>query len=336
MALNITIFSGSGSVDNEVEQAAVSEAPAYASYALLCVNLLSIPVVIVPALLAIVIIVKNKRLQTNNNIFLINLLLTDVGIAVIWCTNGLLAVLYLLSVNVDVDCKLMLIPFMLLVLANKLMFIPLCVDRFIHIAFPFSYKRIVTNKTIRITIITLWMVAMMISISLYINEPLDYIPSLGICKPTQTNIPGTLILLCFIISIVLITITSIYLRQRIIKSNNFFHSVKRSAVQEGKSIKAGRLAEILQEQVKPTLAVFRVGGIDAALDILIALIIALLFVFSLSSTMTYIVTVLIAIPIQYLQSANHALIYNSDIRKKMIGYIRMRNKRSKVIVLHRK
>ena len=92
MALNITIFSGSGSADNEVEQAA-SEVPEYASYALLCINLLSIPVVIVPALLAIVIIVKNKRLQTNNNIFLINLLLTDVGVAVIWCTNGLLAVL---------------------------------------------------------------------------------------------------------------------------------------------------------------------------------------------------------------------------------------------------
>ena len=236
------------------------------------------------------------------------------GIAVIWCTNGLLAVLYLLGVNVDVDCNLILIPFMLLVLANKLMFIPLCVDRFIHIAFPFSYKHIVTNKAITITIITLWMVAMMISISLYINEPLDYIPSAGICKPTQTNNPGTLILLlCFIISVVLITITNIYLRQRIIKSNNFFHSVKRSAAQEGKSIKAGRLAEILQEQVKPTLAVFRVGGIDAALDILIALITAMLFVFSLSSTMIYIVTVLIAIPIQYLQSANHALIYNSDI-----------------------
>ena len=55
-------------------------------------------------------------------------------------------------------------------------------------------------------------------------------------------------------------------------------------------MKAGRLAEILQEQVKPTLAVFRVGGIDAALDILIALITALLFVFSLSSTMTYILS----------------------------------------------
>ena len=166
------------------------------------------------------------------------------------------------------------------------MFIPMCMDRFIHNAYPFSYKRMVTTKPVKATIITLWMTAIVISVSLHSNELLHYIPSVGICKPAQANIPGTLImLLCFIIPIVLITITSIYLRQRIIKSNKFFHSVKRNAAQERKSIKAGRLLEILQEQVKPTLAVFRVGGIDAVLDILIGVISAVLFVFSLS-TMT--------------------------------------------------
>ena len=48
----------------------------------------------------------------------------------------------------------------------------------------------------------------------------------------------------------------------------FFHSVKRNAAQQRKSNKAGRLAEILQEQVKPILAVFCVGGIDAVFDFL--------------------------------------------------------------------
>ena len=41
MALNMTIFSGSGSIDNEVEQLAASEVPEYTSYALLCVYLLT-------------------------------------------------------------------------------------------------------------------------------------------------------------------------------------------------------------------------------------------------------------------------------------------------------
>ena len=338
MALNMSIFSGSGSADSEVDQTA-SEVPEYVSYIMLFVVSMSIPVVIVPALWAIAIIVKNKKLQTNNNIFLINLLLTDVGFAVmLWCTNGLLTVLYLLGVNVDVGCNLKLIPVMILMIANKLMFIPMCVDRFIHIAFPFSYKRIVTTKAVMNTIIILWMVAIVATTFVVINgEPFTYIPSLGSCKPSQISIQRMLVMLgCFFVPIVLIITTSIYLRYKIIKSNNFFHSVKRNAAQQRRSQKAGRLAEILQEQVKPTLAVFRVGGIDAALDILIALLTAVTNILSPSSATAFIVIQLMAIPIQYIQSANHSLIYNRDIREKMIGCIRMRKKHSKVVVLHRR
>ena len=336
MASNTTIFSGSGSADNVVDQT-TTVLPEYLSYLMLFVVLMSIPVVIVPALSAIVIIVKNKKLQTNNNIFLINLLLTDVGIAVvIWCTKGLFTLLYLLDVNDDIDCRIILIPTMLFVIANKVMFLPMCVDRFIHIAFPFSYKRIVTTKAIMATIVILWMSVTVYSISLYINESYAYvyIPSLGVCRPKEPNILQLLILLLyFFIPIVLITTTSIYLRYRIIKSKNFFHSVKRSAAQERKSNQAGKLAEILEEQVKLTLAVFRVGGIDALLDILIALLFSVVSLFS--SMGSIITTQFIGIPIQYIQSANHSLVYNSDIRKKIIGCKRLRNKRSKVIILHR-
>ena len=338
MALNTTtyMFSGLGSGDNEVDQTA-PEVPEYVSYIMLFIVTLSIPVVIVPALWAIAIILNNKKLQTNNNIFLINLLLTDVGFAVaVWCYNGLLTVLYLLGVNVEVDCRVIVITVMILVMANKLMFIPTCVDRFIHITFPFSYKRIVTTKAIMTTIITLWMIAIVIPISLYFDpHAFYYIPSLGTCRRKQTSTPVLLILLlCFSIPIVLITITSIYLRYRIIKSKNFFHSVKRNAAQERKSQKAGRLAEILQEQVQPTLAVFRVGGIDAVLDILTASAATAANFFAPSSITAFIVTTqLMVIFIQYLQAANHALVYNVDIREKMIGCIRLKSKHSKVTVL---
>ena len=270
MASNTTIFSGSGSADIVVDQT-TTVIPEYLSFAMLFVALMSIPVVIVPALSAIVIIVKNKELQTNNNIFLINLLLSDVGIAVtVWCTKGLLTTRYLLGVEVDVDCRIVVIPLIMLLIANKLMMIPMCMEQFIHIAFPFSYKRIVTTKAIVSTIITLWMVALMIPIGLFTDDQyaFEYFPSVGLCKRRKSYIPQLLIvLLCFFIPIILITITSIYLRYRIIKSNNYFHSVKRSAAQERKSNKAGRLAEILQEQVKPTIAVFRVGGIDGVYSI---------------------------------------------------------------------
>ena len=130
----------------------------------------------------------------------------------------------------------------------------------------------------------------------------------------------------------MITITSIYLSYRIIKSKNFFHStsVKRNAALERKSRKAGRLAEILQEQVKPPMAVFRVGGIDAVLDILTAVIIAAAFLVSQSNIMMTFIVIgpIIGITIEYLQLADHWLVYNIDIREKMIDCIRARKKRS--------
>ena len=109
-----------------------------------------------------------------------------------------------------------------------------------------------------------------------------------------------------------------------------------AAAQKRKSNKAGRLAEILQEQVKSTMAVFRVGGINAVLDIISAVIAAVVVLISPSNTVVFIITTqLMAIPVQYLQSANHCLLYNIDIREKVIDCIMMRNKCSKVIVLNR-
>ena len=226
----------------------------------------------------------------------------------------LLMMIYLLNVNVDVDCRIEVIPAMIFVIANKLMYIPTCVDHFIHIAFPFSNKRIVTTKAIITTLITLWMITIVTATTICINQPFEYIPSVSCCKPTQTNVPLLLtLLLCFFIPIVVITIASIYLRHRIIKSKNFFHIVKRDAAQERKLNKAGRLAEILQE-LKPTMAVFRVGGTDAVLDILTTVIAAAVFLVSPSNTLAFIVVgPLMGTLIEYLQSANHWLVYNIDI-----------------------
>ena len=71
MALNTTSFSGSGSADSVVDQA-TAVVPEYFSYVMLFFVLLSIPAVIVPSVSAIVIIVKNKKLQTNNTDWLID------------------------------------------------------------------------------------------------------------------------------------------------------------------------------------------------------------------------------------------------------------------------
>ena len=100
MTLNKTIFSTLESADYEVNQT-VSGVPDYVSYAKLCIVSISIPAVIAPAMLAIF---YSQPEQEAINIFLIILLLTDVGIAVeLWCTNGLFTILYLLDVNLEPD-----------------------------------------------------------------------------------------------------------------------------------------------------------------------------------------------------------------------------------------
>ena len=115
--------------------------------------------------------------KTTYTTFLVNLLFADVGVAVVLlCTNGLLTLLYLLGVNVDANCTKIKIPAMTLFIASKLMFIPMCVDQFVHIAFPFSYKQNVTTKaiTITITIITLWMATMVITTFIHTNDSQEY------------------------------------------------------------------------------------------------------------------------------------------------------------------
>ena len=134
-------------------------------------------------------------------------------------------------------------------------------------------------------------------------------------------------------SILITFATSVYLRYRIIKSNNFFQRVNRNADQERRSIRAGRLAEILQEQVKPTLSVFIVGGIDGLFN----------FLFTISYVMAYNVSPLTQLyiidfvwtPLQFCQSLSHTFsygIYNKEVRDKFISFCT--TKRSNVTIIN--
>ena len=279
--------------------------------------------VAVPALMVIRIILKNAVLQTRNNIFLANLLVADVCTALFrWLLNTTLMILYLLGFNIKINnCTIYLVPTMGLVMATKLMFLPLSIDRFIHVAFPFSYKSIITTKVIATIISSLWLLSMFVSTILLVNRPTRYFPPLGACKPESTNVLLRLFLVGpMIVSIVLITVTSIYLRHRIIKSNKFFHSVKRSATEEQKSIKAGRLVEILQEQIKPTLSVFIAGGVDGTLNILFVIIFIMASSDASSMASLYVVQ-FILMSVQLCQSLSHILsygLYNKKIRKRLL------------------
>ena len=340
MDTNSTLFNESISTENDSN----GPVPLYLTYLQIFMQPILTPLVTIPAVMVIRIILKNAMLKTRNNIFLVNLLIADVCFALFrWLFNTTLTISYLLGFNITtINCTIYLVPMFGLLMATKLMFVPLSVDRFVHIAFPFSYKKIMTTKVIAITISSLWLLSILVSTVSVVNQPTRYFPLLGACRLESTSPLFQFFLTgLMIISAVLITITSIYLRYRIIKSNKFFHSVKRSAAEEQKSIKAGRLVEILQEQIKPTLSVFIAGGIDGLMNMLFVIIIVISSSLIDSSIVSFYVIQFILIPIQLCQSLSHILsygLYNKEIRKRLLdNYCSRkccRSTRSKVVTLN--
>ena len=132
----------------------------YATYFKMSILFLGTPIVIIIASLIIYIIMKNERLQTKNNYFLMNLLVSDILLVFTNCSiNGMLIIMYLFDVDIDVNCIMIVTLTLIPALANKLCFLPVVIDRLLFVALPFDYKLVVTNKLVVITISTLWLVA---------------------------------------------------------------------------------------------------------------------------------------------------------------------------------
>ena len=119
---------------------------------------LGVLLVAVPALVVIIIILKNRTLrEKSNNIFYANLLISDVVTAIVrWIISSTIVSSYLLGVPI-VNCNVLNVPLAVTLFANDLMFLPVVIDRLLDIACPFSYKRIFTSKRIAIIISGLWL-----------------------------------------------------------------------------------------------------------------------------------------------------------------------------------
>ena len=138
-------------------------------------------------------------------------------------------------------------------------------------------------------------------------------------------------------TIVIITGTCIYLRYKIIHSKWLFNSVKKSTAEQEKAMKVGRLMEILEEQVKPTVSVFIAQGIDAVFNVFAIIIILSFVVSGVNSDLPIHSHVLLAV--QLCQYCSHAVVYgmrNDYIYKEVVGiYEKIRGpKKSKVITLN--
>ena len=184
MESNDTMNSLNGSTKNPFNQMTV---PLYVSYLKLFISFLAM-LMMVPIIGVAVLIFKNKKLKSKST-FLLNLLAADV-VAVLfhWLKNIIIIPLYLIGFSIDVNCRLIVIPIIAAFMATKLLFIPMSIDRFIHVAFPFKYKHIMTTKVTVITIGSMWLFTFLMSVLVGIGQSPETIPAIAACKVVKPSI----------------------------------------------------------------------------------------------------------------------------------------------------
>ena len=338
MVLNITVFSNESSSNETSISEVDTEAAVHplVSYLTLFILSLGAIFVLIPTLAVIIIVLKNRKLkEKNTNIFYVNFLIADVfAILSRWLLTSMIIISYLLGLP-NVDCNVVVLPLNISLFSTRFMFLPLVFDRFLHVACPFSYKNIVTNKRVLWIIAGFWLLALGLGLFSIVFGDFVIMPEQGICVPNSTFV-YLIILATLIISMCVISGTSIYLRYKIIHSNRFFNSVKRTAAEKEKAVRVGRLVEILQEQAKPTFLVFIAGGIDVIFIMLAVLALLLVGVVGHS----FYLRAFITIPSFVGQHFSHTVLYamrDNDIRKEILRIYRnfRGSERSKVIVLNR-
>ena len=195
MELNETFF-GNVSRDNDTddfESDVEAKLNSFLMYLSLFGWLLGVLMVAVPALVVVIIILKNRKLrEKSNNIFYANLLITDVVTTIVrWIICSIIVICYLLGVPI-VNCNVLIVPLISALFATDLMFLTVVIDRFLHIAWPFSYKRMVTTKRIAIIIIGLWLQSLACGILSVAGNDYTARPETGVCETKSHGLSSKL------------------------------------------------------------------------------------------------------------------------------------------------
>ena len=163
---------------------------------------------VVPVMVVIIIVLKNRKLrEKSNNIFYVNLLITDVVATLIrWVFTSTIIICYLFDVPI-VKCNVAVVPVLVSLFATLLMFLPVVNDRFLHIAFPFSYKRMFTTTRIAVIISSLWLLTVVVGLIGLVDQDITLVSEGGVCVYEGGAFPllsvaiiGKLVLECMYVS----------------------------------------------------------------------------------------------------------------------------------------
>lgn len=309
--------------------------------------LAAIPAILLPAVSVIRIILTTEKLHTIYYLFVVNLLVTDILNTLKMGFEVILACLYLFGINADSTVSFIIYTILNIPrIAARLSFINLAIGRAVAVASPYRHKSIVTYKRAYVMLILTWIISSIMTLVIYLPAPFSFVGSFGVYTPVEKPI-GRVILLVFllVLSTILIVCVNVYLYVQIYKSKQKLEENMRTHGTDGniEQLQLKRITYKFQKQVKITLSLLALGGVDGIINLLtmITLIVSDRFLSGSNSVYSF---QFVAYPLLCIQLMSHSLLYGiymKDIRRKLCKcYLYQRLKRafplrpSKVVVLN--
>ena len=328
------------------------DVPLLATTLSLCIQLVAVPTIIIPAVLVIRIILTTERLHTVYYLFVISLLATDILSTLKMGFEIILMCLYLFDINADSTISFVFfITLAIPRIAARLSFINLAIDRAVAIALPYRHKSIMTYRRAYVMIMLTWVISSIMCLAIYLNTSFAFARPFGTYTPIHGNAaPGTLYVILLVLSVIVIVCINVYLYVQINKSKQKLEENMRThgtdGSNENKQLK--RRHHKLQKQVKTTLSLLILGGVDGIINVITVmtvLVIIYIIIKVSAESMSLYALQFVMYPFFYIQLMSHSLLYGvymKDIRRRLCKcYLYHRLKRafplrpSKVIVINK-
>ena len=282
--------------------------PLFATYALMLIISMMLIVTVVPAVFIIHIILTSKELHKKHYYFVVNLMVSDIlGAISRFNAKMFIMVLYLLNLNVTAYhilrwINLFLVWMVILThLTSSVSFIPLAVERFITIIFPYRYRNILTNKRAFMMGAGVWVGSAILGIMGIAIVQFEIVVAFGEHVPVK-NIK-VLILIGFIVqvfSLLLITSTNISLHHQITTSNKMLKDNQQLDSEDDSQTKTiqGRL-QIFRSHVKLMMSLQLLGGVDSLIRLIYPTMMTLLLLTTLDRATFLLIQQLLLQPLQW-------------------------------------
>ena len=300
-------------------------------------------IVITPSVMVINVIWWTKELHTRYYFFVTNLLATDiVSITVRSISQYLIMILYLLGLDSDsaqMVLQLSIFPlFTLIHLMTIILPVTVAIEHMIVIGLPYRHRSIMTTKTVIGILATMLGVSLTFTVMITIVVSIDVVWPLALVYYDATVAPFFVILR--LTSTVFIIAANSFLYYKVYESNKRAKENERLGNEE-EAKKFQKLIKLLRMQMKPTITLLLVGGIDVIGNVLISFVYTLIKVSTEPNTGFYLEQFLMY-PVSVSLLICHPLVYGlymKKIRRRLPSCVSCPSmcttQRSRVVTLHR-